>query len=223
MKLLISPQQLAILKSRETAPVSCEYCNKQFNALVKDIRKAIKGSTYIKIKYCSKNCLHKAQDTRKTVYCLNCNKPIIRAKKKINDHVFCSRQCAGSYNNAHKSHGYSRSKLEVWLEQKLQLEYPKLHIIYNNKETVNSELDIYIPTLNLAFELNGIFHYEPIFGSSQLNKIQNNDDRKFQACLEQGIELCIIDTSQQKRFTEQSSQKYLEIIRTIITQKQVSV
>jgi len=78
---------------------------------------------------------------------------------------------------------------------------------------------VVIPTLKLAFELNGIFHYEPIFGSNKLKQIQNNDDRKFQACLEQGIELCLIDTSQQKYFKDVLSLKYLNIIVNIINNK----
>lgn len=87
------------------------------------------------------------------------------------------------------------------------------------KDTINGELDIYIPSLKLAFELNGIFHYEPIYNQLQLEKTQNNDQRKFQACLEKGIELCIIDVSKQKYFKESTSQQYLKIITDIINQK----
>lgn len=97
--------------------------------------------------------------------------------------------------------------------------YPNLLIYFNKKDAINSELDIYIPSLKLAFELNGIFHYEPIYGFNKLNQIQNNDSRKFQACLEQKIELCLIDSSKQKYFTEKSSQQYLDIITTIINSK----
>ena len=78
------------------------------------------------------------------------------------------------------------------------------------------ELDVLIPSLNLAFELNGIFHYEPIYGSDKLSSIKNNDERKFQACLEKGIELVIIDTSSQVYFKEKTSQKYFDIIENII-------
>ena len=71
----------------------------------------------------------------------------------------------------------------------------------------------------MAFELNGIFHYEPIFGESKLEQIQNNDSRKFQACLENGIELCIIDASSLTYFKEKSAKKYLDIITNIIDNK----
>ena len=46
-----------------------------------------------------------------------------------------------------------------------------------------------------------------------------NDDRKFQACIETGIELCIIDVSKQKYFKEKTSAPYLQIIAAIIDKK----
>src|ERR1019366_2749034 len=113
-----------------------------------------------------------------------------------------------SHSNTHKTKGIRKSKLECWLENKLPLLYPNQTFHFNCKDAINSELDIYIPSLKLAFELNGIFHYEPIYGVNKLEQITNNDHRKFQACIENGIELCIIDTSNQKHFTEKSSDKF---------------
>jgi hypothetical protein len=71
----------------------------------------------------------------------------------------------------------------------------------------------------LAFELNGIFHYEPIYGNDKLAQIQNNDTRKFQACVERGIEMCTIDSSGLKYFKPKSAEKYLRIIVNIIDAK----
>ena len=155
--------------------------------------------------------------------CGNCNKKIVilprRKRKSKSGKVFCNRSCSVTYHNTHKTAGTRRSKLEKWLEIQLNKIYPNLNIIYNDKKTINSELDIYIPSLHLAFELNGIFHYEPIFGKEKLASIQNNDDRKFQACLEQHIELVMIDSSGLKHFNEINCKPFLKIIRNIINKK----
>ena len=131
--------------------------------------------------------------------------------------VFCNSSCAASYNNKHKTKGNRRSKLEMFIEQKLKLLYPNLEILFNDKLTIGSELDIYIPSLKLAFELNGIYHFEPIHGSKKLESIHKNDINKFESCQKNLISLCVIDTSKQTYFKESTSKIYLDIIIDIIT------
>ncbi len=162
---------------------------------------------------------------RVAIKCKNCSSLFEKglAEFKRTSNHFCSKSCANSFNNRHKTHGNRRSKLEIWLEQELKKLYPFLEFVFNEKTAINSELDIYIPSLKLAFELNGIFHYEPIYGIEKLAKIQNNDNRKFQACAEQNISLCIIDSSKQKYFTLVSSQQYLDIITKIIDKKLIEM
>jgi hypothetical protein len=158
---------------------------------------------------------------KQTVSCLNCNVSFTKLQSAIKTHPnnFCSRSCSASYNNKHKTHGNRRSKLEIWLEEQLTILYPDLEIHYNRKDAIGSELDIYIPSLNLAIELNGIFHYEPIYGKDKLNQIQQNDKSKSMLCFEHKIDLCIIDTSAQKYVKPSTSQKYLDIITTIIKER----
>jgi hypothetical protein len=132
---------------------------------------------------------------------------------------FCSKSCSAKYNNKHKTKGSRRSKLEVWVESKLTELYPNLIIDYNKIDSLEMELDIYVPSLKLAFELNGIFHYEPIFGDKKLQNIQRNDTNKFEKCQQLGISLCIIDVSKQKYFKEKTSIPFLDIILLIINQK----
>jgi hypothetical protein len=138
-------------------------------------------------------------------------------KRRNSINSFCSHSCNGIYNSQHKTTGNRRSKLETWLEDHLKIIYPKIEFKFNDRTGINAELDIYIPSLRLAFELNGIFHYEDIFG--QLERTINNDKRKFQACAENNISLCVIDTSKQKYWKEKSSEEFLNIIRTIIDKK----
>jgi hypothetical protein len=173
--------------------------------------------------YCSSICRLKSRGffPKIKVKCLNCEMLFEKHAKEIKktSNNFCSRSCSATYNNTHKSKGTRRSKLEKWLEKQLFILYPDLEVIYSSKNVIDSELDIYIPSLKLAFEINGLFHYEPIFGEDKLNQIQENDNKKLQACAENKIELYVINTSQQKYFKESTSIKYLNFITHLVTSK----
>lgn len=218
--LLISIEQILSYKATQMIPLKCDYCQQNFERMQKYIKSDLKLHRR-QGHYCSKACGFKAKDKRKEVTCKQCNKIFLKkcCQLKKSPISFCSSSCAATYNNTHKTHGCRRSKLEIYLEQVLPIKYPNLEFHFNRKDAINSELDIYIPKLKLAFELNGIFHYEPIYGADKLNQTQNNDRRKFQACLEQSIELCIIDTSSLNYFKPDKAQKYLDIIVNIINSK----
>lgn len=208
-------------KSREkTIVLICPYCHKNFITYKHYIQMSFSPSKNNDAIYCSKECCRKSQVTEITLPCGHCGKEVTRDlreyKKSKSGYLFCNSSCACSYNNTHKTTGSRRSKLEVWLEEKLQTLYPSLDFLFNDKTTINSELDIYIPSLKLAFELNGIFHYEPIFGDDKLNQIQNNDANKFQLCQQNQISLCIIDVSWISYNKESNFQKVLDIITDII-------
>lgn len=220
MNTILKDPVFILLKTNQLYSLECSNCKNLFQRLKKHILHALKNNLKM---VCSKKCFHNSQNLSSTVNCSHCDtkikKPQAEIKKNKSGNFFCNQSCAASFNNTHKKFGNRKSKLEIWLESKLSIQYPELKILYASKEAINSELDIYIPSLNLAFELNGIYHYEPIHGQDKLDKIQNNDHRKFQACLEKGIELCIIDTSQHKYVKEQTNLKYLEIIKKIIDRK----
>lgn len=208
-------------KSRENVQLLCPGCNYTFMRSKNVIQSKLGNHNNEQTIYCSRKCFEINLITKQNVNCLQCDKDFEKHPNQILKYPnhFCSRSCAAKYNNTHKTKGSRRSKLEIWLESKLNNIFTTFEIRYNRKDTANTELDIYIPMLKLAFELNGIFHYEPIYGQDKLLSIQNNDGRKFQACLEHNIELVIIDTSGQKYFKETSSQKYLDIIINIINTK----
>jgi hypothetical protein len=217
--ILISQEEFLNLKkgSRTLMFCKCDVCSLNFKRERRDFTKTIQFDSLV---FCSKKCFNIYQRGIKIkMECKNCLKQIEKLPSYVSKNNFCSRSCAATYNNKNKTHGTRRSKLECFIEKKLNELYPDLEIHYNKKDTINSELDIYIPSFKLAFELNGIFHYEPIYGEEKLTQITNNDNRKFQACLEKGIELCILDTSQQNYFSEKKSLKYLKIITDIIDLK----
>lgn len=218
---LFTPEELAKAKGNDKLPCKCTICDKTFYKLKRVILSVDPRHTG---NYCSSICFGKSVTLKQKVTCLNCDKEFLkyRANIRASPNHFCSRKCATTYNNKYKTHGTRRSKLEKYLEEQLKKLYSYLEIHFNRKDAINSELDIYIPSLNLAFELNGIFHYEPIFGKDKLEQIENNDNRKFQACLEKNIELCIINSSKQIRFTEKTSSKYLNIIQEIIDSKSIN-
>jgi hypothetical protein len=199
---------------KKSIEVECESCYLKFEKRFKRIDRSNHN-------FCSKKCASDALKKRISTNCHNCNKPIIKTPQKIsiNKHVFCSKQCSGLYNSKHKTHGNCRSKLEIWLEVKLTNLYPNLKIFYNDTTAINHELDIYIPNLNLAFELNGIFHYEPIFGVKRLESSQRNDLSKSKACFDTNIDLYVIDTTSQKYFKEKTSEIFLNIITNTINQR----
>jgi hypothetical protein len=171
-------------------------------------------------KFCSLSCSNFYRENNKAVkfkFCNVCKLSFkIQGANYLSKKIYCSRSCAAKYNNRHKTVGIRRSKLEAWIESQLTLKYPNLSVEYN-KTTNGFELDIYIPNLRLAFELNGIFHYEPIYGIEKLERTKKNDVNKFQECQRLGISLCVLDTSKQKKFSKNSSIIYLEVIEKIIS------
>lgn len=221
---LFTQEEFKKAKSKDKLPCKCKFCKKTFYRTKSSITVIIKKQNHNTMDYCSQKCSNKSHikdNTFEKMFCSNCGKEIIKqiSASKRHKNCFCSHSCSTKYFNSHKKNGIRRSKLEVYIEQQLTALYPNLHILYNDKETINSELDVYIPSLKIAFELNGIFHYEPIFGVDKLEKIQNNDTSKFKSCYNKKIDLCIIDVSQQKYFKESTSKKYLSIIIEIINER----
>jgi len=220
MKKLFTQYKFNNANCSDFLPLRCYCCDNIFYLRKSKIKYFIK---YLPNngKYCSKKCFILTKKNSSKIKCVHCQQEFYRTigqLKKSKNH-FCNRSCAATYRNLHKTTGIRRSKLEKWLEQQLSELYPNLKILYNDKSIINSELDIYIPFLKLAVEINGIFHYEPIFGESKLQQIKNNDQRKHQACYEHGIEIIWIDTSNMKYFKPRNAQPYLDIIIKILTKK----
>jgi hypothetical protein len=220
MKPLFTEEEYKKAKSEDYLPCECYQCKTIFYIHKKQITHKIKYQSNNEIKFCSKKCANLGKKKGIRVICKNCNitfeKLPCYIKKSPNN--FCSKSCAATYNNKHnkKRIGNRRSKIEIYFEEQLIKLYPNLPFNFNKKDTIDSELDIYIPSMKLAFELNGIFHYEPIFGDSKLSQIQNNDNRKIQACIEKKISFCIVDISGLNYFKPEKANKFLKIITDII-------
>jgi hypothetical protein len=221
MKNLYTEEEYNKAKFKDKLSLECLYCKKTFYKEKYQITRALKPNSKKKADYCSHFCYSQTLKNKKTILCVNCGVGITRTPQKINRYknTFCSQKCSGLYNSKNKEYGNNRSKLEIWLEEQLTNLYPSLKILYNDTITIKHELDIYIPSLNIAFELNGIFHYEPIFGIKRLESAQRNDLSKTKACFDAKIDLCVIDTTSQKYFKEKTSKVFLDIITNIINQR----
>lgn len=198
--------------------VECDRCHKRFTRSISKYNQDVKKGWR---QFCSQECQWLARNQRKRVICACCSSPFtkeaVQIKKTKNN--FCSQSCSARYSNQNKTKGNRRSKIEIWIESQLSLLYPTLEVHYNHKDAINAELDIYIPSLSLAIELNGILHYEPIYGKDKLLQIQENDKKKAKTCLKKGIELNSINTSDFTYFKVDRAQKYLQVVTLAIDRK----
>lgn len=183
--------------------LTCHQCGKSKHITRKDYLTKVRRGT--KKFFCDNQCQGKGQEKLLTLPCGFCKKPVVRTAKLQQDsksgHIFCNRSCSISYHNAHKTKGYRRSKLEIWVEAEFRKHYPNLDLYANHRGAIDGELDLYFPSLKLAFEFNGILHYQPIYGTEKLSTIQHIDKRKLQECAEKEISLHVFDVSHVKHFT----------------------
>lgn len=206
-----------IAKYNTLLPLECKQC---FNIFYKSkhlIQQFINPKQHRNGDFCSNSCSSNYhRGSKQNVICTNCNINFSKILSEITKNNFCTHSCSATFNNKNKKYGVRRSKLEKFIENKLNIIYPFIDIQYNRKEIINSELDIYIPSLKIAIELNGIFHYKPIYGLNKFNKIKINDNLKIKECIKNNIELHIIDTSTHNYITDTTCKKYLDIVTNII-------
>lgn len=214
---------IILTRMKKTIECICENCQKTFSKELRRIKDQEKKG-WRSGRFCSGKCrdehLSISRATSVSCLCQTCNQSFLRIpsqkSKSKSGYVFCSKSCAATYNNTHKTHGTRRSKLEAYLESQFRSEFPSLELICNSKEAIGSELDFYFPQLRLAIELNGIFHYEPIYGADKLERIQSNDQQKGIACNAAGIELCVIDASGFTHVTSTIKERYWIIVRNLV-------
>lgn len=181
----------------------CSQCGKPFH--IKPSR-AKKSTNHFCSKGCHNNHMKGTSRSHIEIKCDWCNEPFLRRKKLVagKNINLCSYECSGFYKGTIKKKGHQRSRFEQYIEDNIFNDYPFLYIKFNDRDVIGSELDIYIETLNIAFEINGPYHYLPIRGYDKLNKIIKRDIIKQCSCLKNDIVLHIIDVSKQKTSDFQS-------------------
>ena len=76
-------------------------------------------------------------------------------------------------------------------------------------------MDLDIPILNLAFELNGVFHYKAIYGEKKLLQVQKTDREKLEKSYEMNFDLIVINVSEDNGSKKKRNQRILEVIAMI--------
>jgi hypothetical protein len=233
---LLTPEKVNTPNGKELLDIVCENCGQIFAKPKSFVRRCLKlqtsGTKWEKNagKFCSRKCANNFLGKSKVkCSCDGCGTLFdsYRYRQRLYSRIYCSNECklkscqceAGSLLTKRPQHLSHRSKLEIWIEKELSNFFPSLDILFGNTSLIGSELDIAIPSLDLAFELNGIFHYAAIFGELKLSKIQANDAKKINACLDKNIELYVLDTSKQTNFSEKSSKEFLDYIVELINAK----
>lgn len=218
---LFTEEEFKKAKYRDKLKCLCEKCNNSFDVFKYYVLDNVNSTNINTIRNICEKCKH----SKIKIKCPNCSKILFISQSRNNDNKrkkcknsFCNSSCAATYNNKNKTHGSRRSKFELYIEKELVKLFPKINIAFNGKNTINSELDVFIPDLKIAFEINGIFHYKPIYGEEKLKQIQKNDKLKKIQCKKNNIKLYIVDISKQKRFTIDSSLTYLNFIQKTINE-----
>lgn len=174
---------------RYKTETTCEYCQKTYKKETYDFKRT-------KHDFCSKQCAGLARDKQLHTNCEICGKPTTvkqkDVKKSKSGKFFCSRSCAAIFNNKLKRKS-RRSKIEAKFYDLLVKEFPELDILSNDKTMLDGyEVDIAVPSIQLAIEWNGIVHFKPIYGQTKLDNIQNRDADKLKIAANKDINLIVI-------------------------------
>lgn len=84
-----------------------------------------------------------------------------------------------SANNAVRVTSKTGSKLEKYLHKKLlsdgyKVEFHKEQVLVTTK----LQIDLFVPSINLAIEVDGPSHFEPVWGEQSLSRNKNYDSKK---------------------------------------------
>lgn len=199
--------------------VICHHCGGHFTKTTGRYNEAVKKGWNF---FCSLECRNASYKKGEAFQCAECSKTIFKTPaqvRKTKSNVFCSKSCGAVYNNKHKNYGTRRSKLERYLERQLKSNFPALRFLCNEKQTIGAELDFYFPDLKLAVELNGILHFQPIYGDEKLERIKQIDRKKRKTCNRKGINLIIFDVSRENHLTQKIKARHWQNIKELVASK----
>lgn len=209
-------------KKSDLIKLICFSCKKEYTKPIYDIKKETKKN------FCSNLCRigssYGINDKNQIVKCINCGKDCLKSIKQLNTikYIFCNLSCRAIYGNKTYNKktrfGINKSKNETELVNLIKSDFNNLLIKENDRELLNGlEIDIFIPDIKIAIELNGPCHYIPIFGQTELEKTQNKDIIKKSKLQTLGIHFFQINTMNLKgKRKEFLTEIYLKEIKPLI-------
>ena len=107
----------------------------------------------------------------------------------------------------------NRSNAEELIISLLRFHFKRLQITRNDKSILGrQEIDIYLPEYKIGIEVDGVFHYKPVYGQETFERIQRADKKKDDALAKLGITLFRI------RLPEVSNKTY-EFLKEQVTKE----
>jgi hypothetical protein len=177
--------------------LKCPTCEEDFK-----IKLGIYNSTRRRkpghIFYCCKQCHSKSMITSSSdivsFICDNCGKSFDKMKKlRLQPLKFCNKSCRAKYFARVNNLGGQRSLMEQKLELYIREFFPSVILNINDRDILGGlELDLYLPELRFAIEVNGPCHFIPIWGEDTLKHTRRNDIIKSNYCQKKGIRLLYI-------------------------------
>src|SRR5690606_22936392 len=127
-------------------------------------------------------------------------KASVNDRSRGSDCPKCSKQNSKPQQKLHQI----ISDIWVGVDNHSRYKHPDLRYSKSNRKM---ELDIWLPSLLLAFEYQGPGHYRPIYGEKSLKETQRRDREKRRACKKVGIKL--IEVKYTMELTEENVRKLL--------------
>lgn len=215
----------------------CSFCTREISVYTSQIK--VTGDFH----FCDTVCwslLRKEQESKEAkieLKCVKCGINFIRIKRKVSKckNYYCSRNCS---NHKHQANRFVRTRplpihkigrktkrrsyLEYYIESKIKKIFPSIKYHTNNRFE-GFELDFYFPDLLLAVEINGPFHYFPIFGIEGFQNVQKRDLLRIELCSSHHVDLRIIPVKEATQSNRKKEFYWLKFERIILGKLQEKI
>ena len=220
MRLLCNQHEFKKAKSTDFLPLECSRCSSTFYQRKSTVERAIGyivglNNSRKTLEFCSPKCSDNRVTNKAEIYTHVCTTCQTEFQSDRKDSKFCGRQCKGKHDiGRNRKISKNRSKAEAYLFNRIRHEFPEIALLANDRAFLEGglEIDIFLPELSLAIEVNGPFHYRPIYGEERLERAQHNDQLKKENLENRSVELLSLDISGPEHKSWKASKIHLEAL-----------